>query len=210
LGTQERRERERQARREQILEAAEAVFLEKGFLNATTDEIAQRAEVAVGTLYLYFRSKEEMYVSLLFESVEIFRQELERIQALAATPDKKLRALWDFLYTYYREYPAYYRILSFLHNERLREAVSAEVIEEIRRRTGRNFSMAAQIVREGMEVGVYKTGNPREVIDILWSLLTGLVQLMEIRRNLGLEIGDLADLHRKAFDWLEDGLRAKK
>jgi len=209
LGTRERREREREARREQILEAAKEVFWEKGFLNATTEEIAQRAELAVGTLYLYFQSKEELYVSLLFESVDIFRQELERIQAFPVAPDEKLRMLWDFLYTYYQEYPAYYRILSFLHNEGLREAVSPEVIEEINRRTGRNFSLAARIVQEGMEAGIYKAGNPREVVDVLWSLLTGLVQLMEIRRNLGLEVGDLADLHRKAFQWIEEGLRRR-
>jgi len=189
LGTQERRERERLARREQILEAAKEVFEEKGFLNATTEEIAQRAELAVGTLYRYFQSKEEMYISLLFESIEIFRNELERIQVLPGAPDAKLRAFWDFLYTYYQEYPAYYRILTFLHNEGLREAVSPEVIEEINRRTGRNFSLAAQIVQEGMEAGIYRAGDPREVVDVLWSLLTGLVQLMEIRRNLGLEVG---------------------
>ncbi|MDR7463608.1 MAG: helix-turn-helix domain-containing protein, partial [Armatimonadota bacterium] len=147
MRTQERRERERQARREQILKAAEAVFSEKGFLNATTEEIAQRAEVAVGTLYLYFRSKEEMYVSLLFESLEIFPHKLEQIRALDVSPDEKLRALWDFLCAYYRDYPAYYRILTFLHNEGLQEAVSSEVIEEIKKRTGRNFRLAAQIVR---------------------------------------------------------------
>lgn len=209
MGTQERRERERLARREQILEAAKEVFWEKGFLNATTEEIAQRAELAVGTLYLYFQSKEEMYISLYFESVDIFRQELERIQALPVAPDEKLHMLWDFLYTYYQEYPTHYRILTFLHNEGLRGAVSPEVIEEINRRTGRNFSLAARIVREGMEAGIYKAGNPREVVDVLWSLLTGLVQLMEIRRNLGLEVGDLADLHRKAFQWIEDGLRQR-
>lgn len=209
MGTQERRERERQARREQILEAAKAVFWEKGFLNATTEEIAQRAELAVGTLYLYFQSKEELYVSLLFESIDLFRQELERIQALPTAPDEKLRLLWDFLYTYYREYPAHYRILSFLHNEGVRDNVSPEVIAEINRHTGRNFSLAAQIVREGMEAGIYRAGNPREVVDVLWSLLTGLVQLMEIRRNLGLEVGNLADLHRKAFRWIEDGLRQR-
>ncbi|MFQ5595705.1 MAG: TetR/AcrR family transcriptional regulator [Anaerolineae bacterium] len=209
MGTQERRERERLARREQILEAAKEVFEEKGFLNATTEEIAQRAELAVGTLYRYFQSKEEMYISLLFESIEIFRNELERIQGLPGSPDEKLRAFWDFLYTYYQEYPAYYRTLTFLHNEGLREAVSPEVIEEINRRTGRNFSLAAQIVQEGMEAGIYRAGDPREVVDVLWSLLTGLVQLMEIRRNLGLEVGALADLHRKAFQWIEDGLRQR-
>lgn len=207
MGTQERRERERLARRQQILEAAKAVFTEKGFQRATTEEIAKHAELAVGTLYLYFQSKEEMYVALFFESIELFRVEFERIRELPDPPDEKLRLLWDFLYRYYRDYPANYRILAFLHNKALRDAVSPELIREINRRTGRNFHLASQIVREGMEAGLYREGNPREVVDILWSLLIGLVQLMEIRRNLGLEVGELGDLQRKAFQLLEKGLR---
>ncbi len=209
MSTQQRRERERQSRRREILEAAKEVFWERGFQNATIEKIAQRAELAVGTLYCYFQSKEEMYVSLLFESVEIFRKELERIRALAIPPDKKLQLLWNFLYTYYQEYPAYYRILTFLHNEGLRDAVSPELIDEINRRTGHNFSLAADIVREGVEAGIYKADNPREVVDVLWALLVGLVQLMDIRHNLGLKVGALADLHSKAFQWIENGLRKR-
>ncbi|MDL1898122.1 helix-turn-helix transcriptional regulator, partial [Anaerolineae bacterium CFX7] len=65
--TTQRRERERDARRQAILAQAKSVFAERGFLNATVEEIAERAELAVGTLYRYFQSKEEIYVSLLFE-----------------------------------------------------------------------------------------------------------------------------------------------
>ncbi len=208
MSTQERRKRERLARREQIVEAAKEVFGEKGFMAATAEEIARRAEVAVGTLYLYFRSKEEMYVSLLFEGLDLFRRELERIQGLSLPPDRKLRAFWDFLYTFYSRYPAYYRIVSFLHTGNLGEAVSRDVLEEVNRRTGRNFSLAARIVRQGMQAGVFRPGNPREVVDFLWALLTGLVQLMEIRRNLGLAVGDLAALHKSAFALIEEGLRS--
>jgi len=205
--TRERRERERRARRAQILEAAKEVFAEKGFQATTAEEIARRAEVAVGTLYLYFRSKEELYVSLLFEGLEIFRRELTRIQRLRLPPDQRLRTFWDFLHTYYVRYPGYYRVLGVLHSPGLRAAVSEALLAEINRRTGRNFSLAARIVRQGMMAGVYRTGDPREVVDVLWALLSGLVQLMEIRRNLGLDVGDLADLHRKAFDLIERGLR---
>ena len=206
MSTQKRRERERHARREQIVEAAKEVFGEKGFMAATAEEIARRAEVAVGTLYLYFKSKEEMYVSLLFEGLDLFRQELERIQGLPLRPDEKLRAFWDFLYTFYARYPAYYRIVSFLHTAGLREAVSRDLLEEVKRRTGRNFSLAARLVRQGMMAGIFRPGDPREVVDFLWALLTGLVQLMEIRRNLGLAVGDLAELHKNAFALIEDGL----
>ena len=61
----ERRQREREARRHQILKAAERLFLEKGFDNVTVDDIAMAAEVAKGTLYLYFKNKNDLLLDLL-------------------------------------------------------------------------------------------------------------------------------------------------
>jgi AcrR family transcriptional regulator len=56
-----RKERERLAKRQDILAAARKVFAQKGYTNATLDEIAQQAEFAKGTLYNYFESKEELF-----------------------------------------------------------------------------------------------------------------------------------------------------
>ena len=56
-----RKEREYLRHKEEILWAAEEVFSEKGYVSATVDEIAQRAEFAVGTLYRFFENKSELY-----------------------------------------------------------------------------------------------------------------------------------------------------
>jgi len=64
-----RRERERQMRRDAILRAAEAVFAERGYTNATLDEIAQRAEFGKGTLYNYFEGGKEAILIALFDEI---------------------------------------------------------------------------------------------------------------------------------------------
>lgn len=71
-GTQalSRKERERLAHRREILEAAERVFARNGYRGATVEQIAQEAEFAVGTLYNFFRSKEELYEEVLASLVE--------------------------------------------------------------------------------------------------------------------------------------------
>ncbi len=101
--TTTRRQRERKARQQLILESAKYVFAKRGFQNATVEEIANRAELAVGTLYRYFQSKEEMYVSLLFAAMDLFRQTIEATQDSAAAPDEQLRAVWRFFYDFYVE-----------------------------------------------------------------------------------------------------------
>ncbi len=68
-GKLSRRERERLMRRREILEAAQAVFAEKGYTHATIDEIAQRAEYGKGTLYNYFEGGKEDILFAIFDGI---------------------------------------------------------------------------------------------------------------------------------------------
>ena len=68
-GSLSRRERERRMRRRAMLDAARAVFAEKGYAQATLDEIAERAEFGKGTLYNYFEDGKEGLLFAVFEDV---------------------------------------------------------------------------------------------------------------------------------------------
>jgi len=61
MSISERKERERLKRREDILDAAEKLFFTKGIHNSTMDDVAEEAELSKGTLYIYFKSKEEIH-----------------------------------------------------------------------------------------------------------------------------------------------------
>jgi TetR/AcrR family transcriptional regulator, repressor of fatR-cypB operon len=65
-----RRDRERGARRQAMLDAAIAVFAEKGFAEATMDEIAERAEFGKGTLYNYFEDKQALLAAAFEEAYD--------------------------------------------------------------------------------------------------------------------------------------------
>jgi AcrR family transcriptional regulator len=75
-------------RRGQILSAAVLVFSARGYRESLVDEIAQEAGVAKGTLYLYFKSKEEMYL-------EAFRENVEQLHELTVERMRKARSTWD-------------------------------------------------------------------------------------------------------------------
>lgn len=203
----ERREEEKRLRREAILTAAKRIYSRKGFLGATIEDIAAEARVSVGTIYLYYRSKEELYVSLLLESMEIFTRALTGILRSRRRPDRKLRAAWNFFLRFRKEFPESYRIFFLFHQQGFPAAIPAATLAELNRRAGRNFALAAEIVKEAIEAGIYREGSPREVVDILWGLFMGLVHLSETRENVDLRISTLAELHARAFDWLEKGLR---
>ena len=95
MTTRLRREREKAVRRETILDAARGVFAEKGLLASTIDEIAERAEVAKGTIYLYFKSKDEMFTALLNEGLALVGKRFSEAVDLALPADENLRRLCD-------------------------------------------------------------------------------------------------------------------
>jgi AcrR family transcriptional regulator len=95
-GTQpSRRERERERQRQDMLDTALDLFSLKGYHNVTMHEIAEKAEFAVGTLYKFFKNKEDLYEALILEKMEAFHEAV--IAALEGQEDEmgKLRRYID-------------------------------------------------------------------------------------------------------------------
>src|SRR5580765_6927458 len=86
-----RRERDRQRRRADILRAAEIVFASKGYHTASIEEIASEAEYGTGTVYLYFKDKETLYIELFEEKVrdliQFIRERIDKVDS----PEAALR-----------------------------------------------------------------------------------------------------------------------
>jgi len=74
MGIAERKEREKQQRREEIVQAAEQVFFSKGFDRSTMDDVAEKAELSKGTLYLYFASKEDLHMAVARKSINLLNE----------------------------------------------------------------------------------------------------------------------------------------
>ena len=89
--TMSRREREKMRHREQMLAAALELFAEKGFHNVSMHEIAEKAEFAIGTLYKFFRNKEDLYKALLMAKAEEYHQILQEVLEKEGDPLTVLR-----------------------------------------------------------------------------------------------------------------------
>src|SRR5689334_9941361 len=93
---QERKAQERQARRRRIQEAARTVFSERGYAGASIELIARAAQLSVGAIYLYFRSKEDLYTSLIEDALTVFDVEMGQVREQAEV-SKRLRETWSIL-----------------------------------------------------------------------------------------------------------------
>src|SRR4029077_3375534 len=93
-----------------ILEAARKVFAKKGFHDATVDDIAAAAGVAKGTVYLYYGSKQEVYVAALkFGIAQMYAVLVQEVHR-ASTPEEKLRALIAAKLAYFDENRDFFKI----------------------------------------------------------------------------------------------------
>lgn len=100
-----------EATRKRLLAAAEKEFGEQGFHGASIASITQRARVAQGTFYLYFRSKEELFSTLVRETGAALRREMRK--AVEAAPDRAAaeRAGLNSFLDFALAHPGLYRLV---------------------------------------------------------------------------------------------------
>jgi len=110
MSVKERREREEKARLTSIAAAAENVFSEHGYHHARMDDIAEAAELAKGTLYYYFKSKDEIYTHLLEREVGKVHDEIRRRISGKAPFFEVIRQTIDFYLEYFDRNPAFLKM----------------------------------------------------------------------------------------------------
>jgi len=204
MGVMERRERERQARKGAVLEAARQLLLEKGFRGTTTREVAKRCELSEATLFFYFKNKDEILVSLLFESINFWAEGLDKLEKSRVSADKLLDKIWQFHEEVNNKHPEYYVVSAYLSQPNALVGVSDEIKEQIVHLSGENFQRLAKLLERA-------TGHSDgyHLADTLWSMFLGLMILRDSRINHGHEEVRTGKRNRAAvFETLKRGLLA--
>ncbi len=176
MGIQERKEREKERRRQQIIVAAKRVFSDKGFNKATMEDIAREAELSPGTLYLYFKNKEELYASL---SLRILQYLLIRVEHVNSEkdlgPDKKIDTLMEAMYDVYDFDPLIIINMFHLQSSETLKNLSPKLLEEIKGLSRKALGAIAAIFEDGAKTGKFIDKHPIALADTFWALFSGVV-----------------------------------
>ncbi len=176
MGIQERKERERERRRQQIIVAAKRIFSGKGFNKATMEDIAKEAELSPGTLYLYFKNKDELYASLSLRILQYLIIRLEHVTGdKDATPTQKLDALQEAMFDVYDFDPLIIVNMFHLQSSETLRNLSEELLGKIQELSARSLGAIAEIFRDGIEREVFIDRDPEALADIFWSLFSGVI-----------------------------------
>jgi AcrR family transcriptional regulator len=172
VGTRERRERERMARRKEILDAARKLFWSRGYSATTVNQIADALELAPGTIYLYFDSKEAIYLDLLLEGYELLLFRLEKAVGQKREPAEKVRALVREFFGFAVANPEYFDIIFFTLQKEFGDTRKSGLAEA-------QIKLLESKERECMAVAANAVGGSPEktavFVESVWSMLAGVV-----------------------------------
>lgn len=142
----------REDKRRRIIDAAVDVFAEKGFFGAKVSEIAEAAGVADGTIYLYFKSKDDLLISLFEEKMGEIVRRLQELLADIHDPEAKMRAYIHGHLSLVAEQPNLMQVLTI----ELRQ--SARFIKEYSPKAfAKYLAVVGQILDEGRRSGVFRS-----------------------------------------------------
>ncbi|MBI9090931.1 MAG: TetR/AcrR family transcriptional regulator [Desulfobacterium sp.] len=208
MGIQERKIREKEQRRRQIMQAAKLVFSAKGFNRATMEEIAGEAELSPGTLYLYFKNKEELHTSLSIDILKYLTSQIkEYVDEKDMRPEDKLNALRDAFIDVY-EFDAMVLINLFhLQSGETLKNLSGEVLQQIKQTSSDALGAITSIVQEGIDQGVFIDKHPVALADILWATYSGVVLWVDSKRQLNNEKDFVRQTLETAFEIIGAGFK---
>jgi AcrR family transcriptional regulator len=206
----QRRVREKEARRRSILDAAAAVFLEWGIHASTMDQVAERAELSKGALYLYFRSKQEIGLALLVEASRRLNAELKQVHAPDAPPFEQLQRLIEAYYDFSVRRPDYFRLLFVVEHEPYRGRIDETVRAEWTALGKEALELLAGVIEHGIKAGAIRRCDPWTTAVSLWASVTGVMVLpaQEVRWDF-LGHLDVEELVRSTLQTFWEGLSAE-
>jgi len=184
VGIQERKEREKEARREDIISAAEQIFLEKGFVSTTMDEIAESCELSKGTLYLYYHSKEDLIVAVSMRGMEIMNNLFKGAVSTGEPTIKLIENLGEAYYAFFKNHRAYFRLFYFFESPQFHTQVSAGMKEMCMVHDRKTWDLVTDLIKKGIqEEMLHKDLDPLEVAIMLWSNSNGFLRLLDRDHN---------------------------
>ncbi len=211
MGIQERKEREKERRRQQIIVAAKRVFSEKGFNKATMEDIAKEAELSPGTLYLYFKNKEDLYASLSLRILQYLHIRVSHvINQTELDPIAKLDALKEVMFDVYNFDPLIIINMFHLQSSETLKNLSDELIEEIKTLSRNSIGAIAKIFQEGIDRGVFIDRHPIALSDITWSIFSGVVLWENSKKIINENKDYLKETLKLAFEIFDRGVLVNK
>jgi len=178
VGLEERRKREKENRKNAILKAARKLFFDKGFRDVTVESIAKKAELSKGSVYLYFKSKEEIYTQILLSDIDKFHKVIANLMQEDQSSSAMLMGLANIYADFFMNDRELFRIMmNYMLNTdhmNLPEEIDHLIVEA----TNKTVDIIEEIFTMGIRSGEFPPYiDLRQKRNAIWGLLNGTISL---------------------------------
>ena len=201
MGIAERKEREKEQRQKSIIDAAEKVFFSKGVENSTMDEVAEEAELSKGTLYLYFKNKDEILHAIVFRSLSVLYSMFENAVKGTAKGIDKLLAIGNAYMEFYKNKSNYFSVLFHddEHHKDYDRLEECPFMSDVKSISDKVFGLLAGVIEEGIKDGSIRSDlDPLKTSLVLWGHTSGMMQILKsksevIETHMGMDPEELVN-----------------
>jgi TetR/AcrR family transcriptional regulator len=203
-----RREREKQNRRDEILQASWKVFSSKEYSTATIDEIAEAAELSKGAIYLYFNSKADLFLATIEMGIEKAASIIQEVILSTDDPVACFKEIIKRMLDYFEENMGFFEILSSgkshfeIHADTTDGCKFRKRITEI---LSQNIKLISEFIKQSMEMGMFRKMDPMDVALAFLEITRGFA-FANLMMPVKFKLSDKAEVIASI---LLDGIREK-
>jgi AcrR family transcriptional regulator len=178
MASRERIAREREARSNLILDSAERLFVEKGYLETSINDIAEAAEFSRTSVYQYFASKEEIYLRILDRYGDLLTERVTRATGGSAPAPVKISRFLEEFRLINKEKPNFFS-LYFIQRQQVEPRLSAELRAQLNGKRRKLENVFRDFYREGIERGEVRDISVKDASNLFFAQITGMMLLHE-------------------------------
>ena len=168
-------------RKAQIINAAEDVFTQKGFDEARMDDIAEETGLSKGTLYLYFKSKDDLIIAILDR---IFQREFKAFEQMDLSTMSATEAINHFVDTVSKDIKIMLRLMPIAY-EFLALAFRNKVVQKsLKAYVNRYMDILVPIIQDGIDSGEFREVDAHEVAIAMGAILEGTILIWVYDKSL--------------------------
>ena len=210
MGIAERKVREKQQRREEIIHAAERVFFTRGFEKSTMDDVADKAELSKGTLYLYFKSKEDLHMAVARKAILLLNKITDGVKELGGNAFEKLIHMGRACIAFSESHPDHMKAIMTLEGFDFKEvSISMKEMQAMIFNES-PVGIVVQIVEQGVKEKLIRSDIAAPLIaHTLWMQMLSVIRFVSMKKNL-LEMLNLspAKVYESHFELVLNGIRS--
>jgi AcrR family transcriptional regulator len=168
-------------RKDQIMNAAEEVFSKKGFSDARMDDIAVETGLSKGTLYLYYKSKDDLIIAILDR---IFRREFRAFENLDLASMSATDAIWNFTETTSKDIRMMLRLLPITYEFMGLAFRNKFVQKTFKTYLNHYMDILIPVIQHGIDTGEFRPANAKEVAIAIGAIMEGTLLLWVYDKSL--------------------------